>query len=137
MKANMPKPAAFDPTKMAGDPDAMKSMMAQSKAGKAAMVFVTIDTDTRKEADDFAAMSRSLLKDGNGMNAQAYVIEDDKVLFSIMNGADGYKLKDIVLTLPQVAEFEWDQQKTPGPAYASWKKKSEAKEAQKKDKEEV
>merc|ERR1711865_933287 len=103
---------------------------------KAAMVFVTIHpSPDRKTADDFAALSRSVLKDGNGLHAQAYVIEDNKVLYSLTDGKDGFRLRDILLTLPLVAEFEWDQQKTPGPAFKAWKAFEDAKP--KKDKEEV
>merc|ERR1712054_233037 len=122
-KANMPPMEPFDPSKMNSDPNAMQRLMAQSKAGKAAMMFVTVDVDTRKQCDEFAARSRSMLKDANGVDAQAYVIEDDKILYSIMDGRHGFKIKEILLTMPEVAEFEWDQQKTPGKAKAVYDKK--------------
>ena len=64
--------------------------------------------------------SRSLLKDANGIDCQAYVIEDDKVLYSVMDGSQGFKLQEIILSMSEVAEFEWDQQKTPGPAKAAY-----------------
>ena len=55
-----------------------------------------------------------------------------------MDVVSGLKLRDILLTLPEVAEIEWNQQKTPGPAYKAWKAFEAAKEAAKpKNKEEV
>merc|ERR1711865_90740 len=126
-KANAPPPMSFNPNDGPMKPEQMQGLMAGQKAGKAAMVFVTIHpSPDRKTADDFAALSRSVLKDGNGLHAQAYVIED---------GKDGFRLRDILLTLPLVAEFEWDQQKTPGPAFKAWKAFEDAKP--KKDEEEV
>merc|ERR1711934_674714 len=102
-KANMPEPPAFDPSNLNGNPQAIQQLMASQKAGKAAMMFVTVDVPDRSAADEFAARSRSVLKDANGVNAQAYVSEDDKVLYSVMDGSLGYKLKDIILTMPEVA----------------------------------
>eukprot|EP00658_Telonema_sp_P-2_P004134 TRINITY_DN11550_c0_g1_i5.p1 TRINITY_DN11550_c0_g1~~TRINITY_DN11550_c0_g1_i5.p1 ORF type:complete len:183 (-),score=57.98 TRINITY_DN11550_c0_g1_i5:239-787(-) len=124
-----PGPISFDPSQPM-DPASVQRMMAGSKAGKPAMMFVTVLTDSRKETDELAASSRSILKDANGVQAQAYVIEDDKILYSLEDGAQGLKLKDVLLTLPQVVEFEWDQQKTPGPAKAEYDRKMAAKKAE-------
>ena len=48
-----------------------------------------------------------------------------------MDVVSGFKLRDILLTLPEVAEFEWNQQKTPGLAYKAWKAFEATKEAAK------
>merc|ERR1711906_104089 len=101
------------------------------------MMFVTVDAGSRSKCDEFAAKSRTILKDANGLNAQAYVIEDDKILYSIMDGRHGFKLKEILLTMPEVVEFEWDQQKSPGLAYDAYHKRKKAQKKQDKPKEEV
>merc|ERR1711998_778054 len=121
--AMKPQAPSFDPDDMK-KPGGIEKLMAGQKAGKPAMVFVTVLTKDRAGTDDFAAKSRAILKEANGMDATPYVIEDDKILFSITDGSQGYKLKTILLTLPEVAEFEWDQQKTPGPAKAEYDKKN-------------
>merc|ERR1712146_297965 len=129
-EARKPPMPSFDPESLKA-PGGVDKLMASQKAGKPAMVFVTVDTKNRAETDEFAGKSRAMLKEANGLDAQAYVIEDDKLLFSITDGSQGYKLRDILLTFPEVAEFEWDQQKTPGKAKERYEKKNPPK---KKDK---
>merc|ERR1712216_970749 len=94
--SNQPAMPSLDPENLK-QPGAVEKLMASQKAGKPAMVFVTVNTKNRAETDDFAGKSRALLKEANGVDAQAYVIEDDKLLFSIQDGSQGYKLKEILL----------------------------------------
>lgn len=126
-EASKPQPPSFDPESLK-DPGAVNKLMASQKAGKPAMVFVTVDTKSREETEEFAGKSRAILKEANGLEAQSYVIEDDKLLYSITDGAIGYKLKEILLSLPEVVEFEWDQQKTPGKAKESYSKRNPKKD---------
>merc|ERR1712166_412037 len=139
-KANMPEPVPFDAAKLNGNPEMIQQMMSGQKAGKPAMMFVTVVTKDRAATDKWAGVARSILKDANGVDCQSYVIEDDKVLFSCMDGSQGFKLKAIVLGMSEVAEFEWDNAKSPGPAKEEYDKIKSAKKAaeeQSKDKEEV
>merc|ERR1712216_692850 len=126
-QANAPQQKPFDPDSLS-KPGAIDELMAGQKAGKPAMMFVTVDTKDREETEAFAGKSRSILKEANGLEAQSYVIEDDKLLFSITDGSKGFKLRDILLSLPEVVEFEWDQQKSPGKAKEKYEKKKGAKE---------
>merc|ERR1712166_741362 len=131
-EAAKPPMPDFDPANM--NAGTMDKIMAGQKSGKPAMVFVTVDTKDREATEKFAQSSRGLLKEANGIDAQSYVIEDDKILYSITDGAKGYKMKDILLSLPEVADFEWDSANTPGKAKESHAKKKKNKPPASEDK---
>jgi len=130
--AAQPPVPDFDPANM--NAGTMDKILAGQKSGKPAMVFVTVDTKDREATEKFAQSSRGLLKEANGIEAQSYVIEDDKILYSITDGAKGYKMKDILLSLPEVADFEWDSANTPGKAKESYEKKKKNKPPASEDK---
>merc|ERR1711871_158488 len=59
------KPAStpsFDPDSLK-QPGGMERLMASQKAGKPAMVFVTVLTKNKQETEDFAGKSRAILKE--------------------------------------------------------------------------
>ena len=124
---------SMDPAELS-KPGAVQQMMAAQRAGKTAMMFVTVDTDSKEETEKLSGKYRGVLKEANGVDAAPYVIEDDKLLFTLMDGHLTDKMQNILLTFPEVAEITLDQQKTPGPAHERYFKKHPPKEPESKDK---
>jgi len=105
----------FDPT------NPMKYIQA-SKKGKPAMMFASLDkiTDsktgekrdrTKEETEEIAFKHKSLMQSGH-LEATPYVIDPNKILWTVQDGEKGFEIQKFLMGQPEVEEFEWDQQKT-------------------------
>merc|ERR1712194_832852 len=109
--------------KLKGNPKKMQAMM-----------FATIDyegccvkADTEKLANRWSSLLYS-----TGMDAQAYVIEDDQILFSSQHGLHTNEIKQFALQQPECVAVEWNQNRVAGPAETeAWKAKNAVKKSAK------
>ena len=122
----------MDPSELS-KPGGVQRMMAAQRGGKTTMLFVTVLSDSKTETEKLSGKFRGVLKEANGIDAAPYVIEDDKILFTLMDGHLTDKMMDILLTFPEVAELTLDQAKTPGKAKAAYDKKHPPKEPESPD----
>ena len=58
----------MDPAELS-KPGAVQQMMAAQRAGKTAMMFVTVDTDSKEETEKLSGKYRGILKEANGVDA--------------------------------------------------------------------
>merc|ERR1719491_506084 len=106
----------------------------QKLKGNPKMMFATIDyegccvkADTEKLANRWSSLLYS-----TGMDAQAYVIEDDQILFSSQHGLHADEIKQFALQQPECVAVEWNQNREAGPAETEeWKANSAVKKAAK------
>merc|ERR1711935_1310634 len=121
--------------KLKGNPKKMQAMIAESQqtAGPT-MMFATIDYEgccVKADTEKLANRWRSLLY-STGMDAQAYVIEDDQILFSSQHGLHADEIKQFALQQPECVAVEWNQNREAGPAETEeWKANSAVKKAAK------
>ena len=121
--------------KLKGNPKKMQAMIAESQqtAGPT-MMFATVDYDgccVKAETEKMANRWSSLLY-STGMDAQAYVIEDDQILFSSQHGLHADEIKQFALQQPECVAVEWNQNRVAGPAETEeWKAKNAVKKAAK------
>merc|ERR1712021_281889 len=98
------------------------------------MMFATIDyegccvkADTEKLENRWSSLLYS-----TGMDAQAYVIEDDQILFSSQHGLHADEIKQFALQQPECVAVEWNQNREAGPAETeAWKAKNAVKKSAK------
>ena len=106
-----------------------------SKKGKPAMMFATLDKvkdektgqmreRTKEETEEISFRYRNLMQ-SNHLDSTPYVIEDNKILFTVHDGSRGYEVKSFLMRQPEVVEFEWDQQKS---NKNNWKPKDDPEE---------
>jgi len=121
--------------KLKGNQKKMQEMIAESQqtAGPT-MMFATVDYDgccVKAETEKMANRWSSLLY-STGMDAQAYVIEDDQILFSSQHGLHANEIKQFALQQPECVAVEWNQNRVAGPAETeAWKAKNAVKKAAK------
>eukprot|EP00316_Scyphosphaera_apsteinii_P009196 CAMPEP_0119311500 /NCGR_PEP_ID=MMETSP1333-20130426/22645_1 /TAXON_ID=418940 /ORGANISM="Scyphosphaera apsteinii, Strain RCC1455" /LENGTH=238 /DNA_ID=CAMNT_0007315887 /DNA_START=26 /DNA_END=742 /DNA_ORIENTATION=+ len=101
------------------------------------MMFVTVDypgcCDNKKETEELANKWSGMLR-STGMDATAYVIENDMILFSSQSGKFAKEIKEYALSQPECVAVDWNSKRTAGPAETEeWKAKDAVK---KKEKEE-
>ena len=110
-----PKPQApFDPQKLPSGKEGVEAMMKQSKKGQTLMTFVKIgDNPTKRETEDLTARWEESLRNG-GIQAQRYIISDDRAIFMLQDGSEAWKMKDFLIQQDGCVEVEIDKQKFPG-----------------------
>jgi len=119
--------------KLKGNPQKMQEMIAESQQTSGpTMMFATVNYEgccVKKETEKLANRWSSLLY-STGMDAQAYVIEDDQILFSSQHGLHANEIKQFALQQPECVAVEWNQHRVAGPAETEeWKAKNEEKKA--------
>mmetsp|Transcript_45542 Transcript_45542/g.143038 ORF Transcript_45542/g.143038 Transcript_45542/m.143038 type:complete len:202 (+) Transcript_45542:23-628(+) len=118
-----------EPPKVQFDPKNPMEYMQASKKGKPAMMFATLDKikdpktgewreRDKAETEELAFRHKSLMQSGH-LEATPYVIDPNKILWTVQDGSKGYEVKKFLMEQPEVEEFEWDQKKT---TKASWNK---------------
>jgi len=120
-----------EPPNVAFDPQNPQAFMEASKKGKPAMMFATLnkikDEKTGKmrerdkpETEEVAFRHKSLMQSGH-LDATPYVIDPNKILWTVHDGSKGFEVKNFLMLQEEVEEFEWDQQKE---TKASWRSKN-------------
>jgi len=105
---HLKKPKPIDMTKMdMSNPD---SIMKMSKSGKPTMMFVSVSGNpTEKESSDITALWQSSLFNAN-MEVQRYMIESNRAIFMVKDGANSFEVKDFLVKQERCAEVTIDQQ---------------------------
>jgi len=103
------------------DPKNPMEYVQASKKGKPAMMFATLnqikdpkdgkmrDRD-KPETEEIAFKHKSLMQSGH-LDATPYVIDPNKILWTVQDGSKGFEVKNFLMRQPEVVEFDWDQQK--------------------------
>jgi len=103
------------------DPQNPMEYVQASKKGKPAMMFATLDKmkdpkdgkmrdRDKPETEEIAFKHKSLMQSGH-LDATPYVIDPNKILWTVQDGSKGFEVKNFLMRQPEVVEFDWDQQK--------------------------
>ena len=118
------------------NPKLMQDFIADSQVKPGpTMMFATVNyegcCEEKKKTEELANKWSAMLH-SSGMDASAYVIENDTVLFSTQAGMHAAEIKHFALEQPECVAVEWNQKRTPGPAEtAEWKERDAEKKAKK------
>jgi len=111
-----------EPPNIPFDPKNPMEYVKASKKGKPAMMFASLDKikdkksgemrdRTKEETEEVAFKHKSLMQSGH-LDGTPYVIDPNKILWTVQDGSKGYQVKHFLMQQPEVVEFEWEQQKT-------------------------
>mmetsp|Transcript_44894 Transcript_44894/g.105335 ORF Transcript_44894/g.105335 Transcript_44894/m.105335 type:complete len:211 (+) Transcript_44894:81-713(+) len=117
-----------EPSNEPFDPENPMAYIKGTKKGKPAMMFANLNKikdpstgkyriRTKEETEEVSFKHKSLMQSGH-LDATPYVIDPNKILWTVQDGSDGFEVKEFLMSQPEVEEFEWDQQKT---HKSSWK----------------
>jgi hypothetical protein len=90
-----------------------------NKKGKALMMFVTVSgKPTRDESERITTIWQSSLFNAN-YEVQRYMVEDDKAIFMLKDGAVAWEIKDFLVKQERCLEVTIDNQVYPGVNFKS------------------
>jgi len=114
------EPPKVDMSKL--DPQDPEGFMKASKKGRTLMMFATVSGNpTEAETDKVSQLWHSSLFNAH-IETQRYVVGDNRVLFSLNDGAKAWDVKDFLMTQERCAEVTIEGQTFPGPGASTAKK---------------
>ena len=99
-------PVSYDNMDMS-DP---QSMMRASKANKAAMLLVTVNEDPTKEETEDLTLLWEMGLYNNQIHASRFLIDDDRMMFTLNDGATAFEVKDYLIEQERVEIVEIDEE---------------------------
>ena len=85
-------------------------MMRASKANKAAMLLVTVNEDPTKEETEDLTLLWEMGLYNNHIHASRFLIDDDRMMFTLTDGATAFEVKDYLIEQERVEIVEIDEE---------------------------
>lgn len=97
LPAHKKEPPQIDMSKM--DFKNPEEILKASKKGRTLMVFVKTYDKTREEADQLTSLWQASLQNSH-IQAERFMIEDDRVIFMFKDGSQAWEAKDFLIDQP-------------------------------------
>jgi len=111
-----------------------EEMMKMSKKGKTVMMFVRVkDSKSRDETEEVTSIWQTGLWN-NHIQAERFVLEDDRVMFMFKDGAFAWEAKDFLIEQERCQDVQLEQQTYHGKQTKEYKAENKKKDGKKKKK---